>query len=122
MAAFPAIEPLNRSYGLGSHVVGAADFPNADQTRFLHSSAAVDVPIALEFVALTTSEATQIRDHYLGQKQHQPFAIPAALWRTHASLYDVVPGVQLYRYAEAPIETPRTGGLVDVAVSLISVL
>jgi hypothetical protein len=122
MAAFPAIEPLNRSYGLGSHVVGAADFANADQTRFLHSSAAVDVPITLEFVALTASEATSIRDHYLGQKQHQPFAIPAALWRTHASLYDVVPGIQLYHYAEAPIETPRTGGLVDVAVSLISVL
>ena len=122
MAAFPSIEPLNRAYDLGAHVTSAADFANADQTRFLHSSAAVDVPIALKFVALTTSEATSIRDHYLGQKQHQPFAIPAALWRTHASLYDVVPGVQLYRYAEAPVESPKSGGLVDVSVSLISVL
>jgi len=122
MAAFPAIEPLNRSYGLGSHVIGAADFPNADQTRFLHGTAAVDVPLALEFVALTTAEATQIRDHYLGQKQHQVFTIPSALWRTHASQTDVVPAAHAWRYAEAPQETPRSGGLVDVAVSLISVL
>lgn len=122
MAAFPSIEPLNRSYGLGAHIASAANFANADQTRFLHGSQAVDVPITLEFVALTTSEATSIRDHYLGQKQHQPFAIPSALWRTHASLYDVVPVAQLYRYAEAPKEMPRSGGLVDVSVSLVSVL
>lgn len=122
MAAFPSIEPLERSYGLGAHVIGAADFPNADQTRFLHSSVAVDVPIALEFRALSTSDATAIRDHYLSQKEHQPFTIPAQLWRTHSSATDVVPAAQLYRYAEPPQESPRSGGLVDVSVSLITVL
>lgn len=122
MATFPSIEPLERSYNLGAHVIGAADFPNADQTRFLHSSVAVDVPIALEFRALSTSDATAIRDHYLGQKEHQPFTIPAQLWRTHSSATDVVPAAQLYRYAEPPQESPRAGGLVDVSVSLITVL
>ena len=122
MAAFPAIEPLNRSYGLGAHPMAVAGFSSSDEVRFLHGAASSGVPLSLEFVALTTSEATQIRDHYTGQKQHQAFTIPSALWRTHASQTDVVPAAHAWRYAEAPQETPRSGELVDVAVSLISVL
>jgi hypothetical protein len=122
MAAFPAIEPLNRSYGLGAHPMAVAGFSSSDEVRFLQGATSSGVPLTLGFAALTTAEATQIRDHYLDQKQHQPFTIPSALWRTHASQTDVVPATHAWRYAEAPQETPRSGGLVDVAVSLISVL
>jgi hypothetical protein len=122
MAAFPSIEPLDRSYDLGAHVQSAATFANLDEIRFLHGSVAVDVPVSLAFKSLSTADATAIRDHYIAQKQHQPFTIPAALWRTHSSLYDVVPSTHLYRYTGPPDETPHSGGLVDVSVSLVSVL
>jgi hypothetical protein len=76
--------------------------------------------MALEFRAISTSEATQIRDHYLEQREHRSFTLPAALWRTHSSQFNVVPAASVWRYAGQPQESPRSGGLVDVAVSLVS--
>lgn len=120
MAAFPAIEPLNRSYGLGAHPMAVAGFSSSDEVRFLQGATSSGLPLSLEFVALTTSEATEIHDHYLGQRQHQPFTIPAALWRTHSSQFNAVPAASIWRYAGPPQESPRSGGLVDVTVSLVS--
>jgi hypothetical protein len=122
MAAFPAIEPIDRSYGLGAHPVAVAAFSSSDEVRFLQGTTSSGVPMALEFQALTTSEATAIRDHYLGQREHLAFTIPAALWRTHTSQTDVVPAAHAWRYAGPPVESPRSGGLVNVSVSLVSVL
>jgi hypothetical protein len=121
MAAFPNIEPTARSYGLGAHPIEAAAFSSGDEVRFLHGATSSGVPIALEFRALSSTDATAIRDHYLSQKEHQAFTIPAHLWRTHASATDVVPSTHAYVYAGRPQESPRSGGLVDVAVSIISV-
>lgn len=122
MAAFPSIEPTGRSYDLGAHPVEAATFGSGDAIRFLIGSESSGVPIALEFRALTTADATAIRDHYLAQKEHQPFTIPAHLWRTHSSATDVVPAGHAYLYAGPPEEAPRSGGLVDVSVSIVSIL
>jgi len=120
MAAFPAIEPLKRSYGLGAHPMAVAGFSSSDEVRFLQGATPSGVPLSLEFVALTTSEATEIHDHYLGQRQHQPFTITTALWRTHSSQFNAVPAASIWRYAGPPQESPRSGGLVDVTVSLVS--
>jgi hypothetical protein len=106
---------------LGAHPVVIEAFSNTDEVRFLHGNTSSGVPMTLEFLARTTSTATTIRDHYLGQKEHRAFTIPAALWRGHASQTDVVPAAHFWRYTDQPVETPRSGGLVDVSVSLISV-
>ena len=121
MAAFPALEPLERSYGLGSHPISAATFANGDETRFLHGSLAFGVPVSLTFPALTLTQARQISAHYDGQGTTRAFTIPAELWRMHASRYDVVPVEFLWKYASKPEETPRSGGLFDVTVNLAAV-
>ena len=120
MAAFPAIEPISRRYGLGAHPMASAGFSSLDEVRFLQGATLTGVPMALEFRAISTSEATQIRDHYLGQREHRSFDLPAALWRTHSSQFNVVPAASVWRYAGQPQESPRSGGLVDVTVSLVS--
>jgi hypothetical protein len=120
MAAFPSIEPTGRSYDLGAHPIEAAAFSSGDEVRFLHGAESSGVPIALEFRDLSAADATQIRDHYLGQKEHQAFTIPAHLWRTHTSATDVVPSTHAYLYAGPPQESPRSGGRVDVTVSIVS--
>ncbi|NBW63991.1 MAG: hypothetical protein EBR33_12970 [Synechococcaceae bacterium WB4_1_0192] len=123
MAAFPAIEPLNRDYDLGAHITSSADGQNGDAVFFLHSILATDIGINLAFRALTSSQAQQIRDHYSGQRGTvRSFPIPAELWRTHADLYDVAtPGTE-WRYA-GPLEEQRLdGGLFDVTVSLVSAI
>lgn len=89
MAAFPNIEPTGRSYGLGAHPVAVAAFSSSDEVRFLMGATSTGVPLALEFRALNTADATAIRDHYLAQREHLAFTIPADLWRTHASQTDV---------------------------------
>ena len=121
MAAFPALEPLERSYGLGSHPISAAAFNNGDETRFLHGPLAFGVPVALTFSALTLAQARQISAHYDGQGTTRSFTIPVQLWRMHASRYDVVPDTFLWKYADKPEETPRSGGLFDVTVNLAAV-
>ena len=120
MPAFPAIEPINRGYGLGAHPVVVEAFGNSDEVRFLHGDTLSSVPVALELPALTISEAATIREHYLGQREYRPFIVPAALWRTHSSQFNVVPAANIWRYAGPPVETPRSGDLVDVSVSLVS--
>ena len=121
MAAFPSIEPLERSYDLGSHPTDTATFNNGDETRFLHGSLAVDVPLPLRFVAISLTKARQISDHFATHGTVRLFTIPAHLWRTHSSQTDVVPAGFLWRYSAPPEETPRGGGLFDVTVSLLSV-
>lgn len=95
-------------------------FSSLDEVRFLQGSTLSGVPMALEFKAISINEATQIRDHYLEQRQHRSFALPAAIWRTHSSQFNVVPAASVWRYAGQPQESPRPGELVDVTVSLIS--
>jgi len=121
MAIFPSIEPLQRSYDLGSHPIGTASFNNGDETRFLHGSVAVGVPMALELPALSLTKARQISDHFDAHGITRSFTIPVQLWRMHTSRYDVVSVGFVWRYAAAPEETPRDGGLYDVSVSLLSV-
>ena len=121
MAQFPSIEPLDRSYDLGAHPVGTATFNNGDECRFLHGGLATGVPLALGFPALTLAEARQISSHWDAHGTARPFPIPAHLWRTHTSQTDVVPAGFLWRWAGPPDETPRSGGLFDVSISLLSV-
>lgn len=122
MAAFPSIEPIERSYDLGAHPIATARFNNGDETRFLHGTyAAVDVPVALRFVAISLTEARLISDHFATHGTVRWFTIPPHLWRTHSSPTDVVSAGFLWRYSGPPVETPRGGGLFDVSVSLVSV-
>lgn len=121
MAAFPALEPLERSYSLGSHPISAASFVNGDETRFLHGSVSFGVPVALAFRALTLTQARLISDHWDGQGTVRAFTIPAEIWRMHASRYDVVPVAFAWRYAGPPEEARASGGLFDVSVSLVAV-
>jgi hypothetical protein len=121
MAAFPSIEPLGRSYDLGSHPIDVATFNNGDETRFLHGASAVGVPVSLNFPALSLTKARQISNHWDDHGTTRLFTIPVELWRMHTNRYDVVPVGIAWRWAGAPTETPRDGGLYDVSVSLISV-
>jgi hypothetical protein len=121
MTQFPQLEPLQRSYDLGSHPIAAATFNNGDETRFLHGSVAFSVPMALQFPALNYTQARQISDHFASHGTVRSFTIPAHLWRTHSTTTDVVASGFVWRYSNPPEETPRSGGLFDVSVSLLSV-
>jgi hypothetical protein len=121
MAIFPSIEPLERSYDLGAHPISTATFNNGDETRFLHGTVAVDVPMVLGFPALSLAKARQISNHFDAHGLTRSFTIPVHLWRMHSNRYDVVPIGFVWRYSGPPEETPLDGGLYDVSVSLLSV-
>lgn len=122
MTAFPTIEPTGRDHGLRSFPVTAATFANGDQTRFRWGTAATGAPIALTMRALTIAQAEQIRNHYLGQRDSQPFTVPVETWRLHTDRYQMVPADQYYLYSGPPQEAPLGGGLVDVTVSFITTI
>lgn len=123
MTIFPSLEPIDRSYSLGAHPVAAVEVQNGDEIRFLYSTNSTGVPLALEFRGLSLEDVQQLRFHWVDQLgTTRAFAIPAHLWRTHASQYDVVPSTALWRYASQPVERRAKGGLFDVSISLISVI
>ena len=117
--AFPALQARGRSYELQG--------PPASETRQAtgwvvprqHGPVPSGVPITLELVALRLSEAEQISDHYRTVGAHEPFQIPATVWQSHASLYDVTPADQAYRYAAPPARV-LDGVRFTVTVALIT--
>lgn len=122
MATFPDLEPIARDYGMGEHIMEEAIGQNGDSFRMLFSDLAPDIPVRLEFRALSLAQVQQIRDHYAGQRGDVlPFDLPASCWRMHSSFYDIaLPGMQ-WVYAGPVEETPRDGGLFDVSIPISSV-
>lgn len=118
MPDFPSLAPGARTYTFGV-------LPVSDQqgVRFLHSTDRSACELQLGFVHLTEAEAALIRDHYRGQNgSHMSFLLSNAAWAGHSSMTDLLPAGTRWVYAAIPEETQRRGGLVDVSVSLRSVL
>lgn len=120
MADFPALEPLTRRYNLGALPVTTQEY-SAASVRFLHGTHPVKFTLELGYSNITQAEAGLLRDHYRSQDgPHIPFDLSVEAWAGHSSLEDIFPAFTQWRYAEAPEETHKSGGLVDVAVRLIS--
>ena len=129
MAVFPSLEPLERSYDLGSHLISRVPWQNGDESATRNSEIATDPLMRLVFRRLTITEVQQIRDHYAGQRgSTRRFMLPPSCWKTHTSandigspgLYDVaIPG-QEWRYAGPPEESPSNGNLFDVSIPFIA--
>lgn len=116
---FPSLQARGRTY--------EPQGPPASETRQAtgwvvarqHGSVPSGVPINLELPALLLADAEQISDHYRTVGAHEPFQIPATVWQSHSSLYDVTPANQAYRYAAPPARV-RDGVRFTVSVTLIT--
>lgn len=121
MATFPELEPATRSYDLGAFPLTEQPSRSAGTVRFQHGETAVGFGLRLEYVELSDAEAAQIRSHYQGQGgSHRSFQLPAIIWRGHTFSGNVFPPSTRWRYADPPEEEHLSGGLVGVAVSLVS--
>lgn len=120
MADFPALEPLSRRYSLGAPPLTNQEY-SAASVRFLHGSAPVGFTLELGYSNITQAEAGLLRDHHRSQNgPHIPFDLSVEAWAGHSSQDDIFPAFTQWRYAEAPEESHKSGGLVDVSVRLIS--
>lgn len=123
MATFPALRPATRQYSMGQFPVTTEIGFGGGNIRFLHGTSSSGHTLELGFIYLQESEAKLIRDHYRGQNgSHVAFALSAEAWAGHTSMTDLVPVTTLWRYADAPQETHRDAGFMDVTVSLVSVI
>lgn len=123
MATFPALQPASRRYSMGQFPVTIERGFGGGNIRFLHGTTSSSHTLELGFVFLTESEAKLIRDHYRGQDgSHVAFALSPEAWAGHSSMTDLVPTTTQWRYADAPQETHRDAGFIDVTISLISVI
>jgi hypothetical protein len=121
MATFPALEPATRSYDLGAFPLTEQASISAGTVRFRHGTTATNFSLQLEYIYLSDAEAAQIRTHFQGQGgSYRSFMLPPIIWKGHTSSGNVFPVGTRWRYAEAPEETHQSGGLVNVAISLIS--
>jgi hypothetical protein len=121
MATFPALEPATRSYDLGAFPLTEQASLSAGVVRFRHGTTANDFRLQLEYVYLSDAEATQIRNHYQGQGgTYRSFMLPSIIWKGHTFSGNVFPTTTRWRYADTPEETHLSGGLVNVAIALVS--
>jgi hypothetical protein len=122
MASFPALAPATRRYTLGSYPVTVPSAFPGGGPRFRHGQINVGHQLELGFTHLTQAETRLIRDHYRAQQGgFLPFALSAEAWAGHASSTDVVASGLQWKYLGQPEETQKSGGLVDVSLTLISV-
>ena len=122
MATFPSIEPDTRSFDLGDFATSTAQGINGTEVRFNHGDEATGHDLTLTFLDRTDAELAQIRSHYLGQNGGQvSFRFPAITWQGHSTTSDVVPIEGRWKYAGAPEETHKNGGIHDITVRALYV-
>ena len=123
MATFPALRSASRQYSMGIYPVTTETGFGGGSVRFSHGATPSGHTLQLGFVALTAAEAKLLRDHYRGQQGgFLPFSLSPEAWAGHSSATDLAPMTTLWVYAQAPEETHKRGGLVDVTVQLQSVI
>lgn len=123
MATFPSLRPASRRYSMGMFPVTTETGFGGGNVRFLHGSTSSGHTLELGYENLTQTEAALIRTHYRAQDgSHQAFALSTDAWAGHSSMTDLVPATTLWCYETAPEETHKSGGFVDMTVSLHSVI
>lgn len=121
MAAFPAIEPKNRSYDL------AGDFPMVAEEAWPSGSVRyatgltpftnTGLQLTLTYENISDTDALLLLEHYkLQQGGLIDFLLPAVIWQGHAS--DLVPSGTRWRYVEPVQVESRKGALANVSVVL----
>ncbi|MEI8251272.1 MAG: discoidin domain-containing protein [Synechococcus sp. ELA057] len=120
MATFPALSPAARSYSMGRFAMTTQAGLGGNQIKFLHSIKKTGVAMTLAYENLTQAEMASIRDHYRGQQgSFVSFLLPSAAWAGQSSVTNIVPSGTRWKYVAPPEETQKSGGLVDVTVSLL---
>lgn len=112
MAYFPVIEPDSRSYDLGRHPVVTQPGWAGGAVRFRTGPIRTGARLQLVFRNLSEAIANDIRTHYATQSSS---AIPFGLSSTTMS------DSRSWVYAEPPQQEHRSGNLMDVTVTLLSV-
>ena len=122
MATFPSLQALSRSYSLNGRTSSAYETERSRvQITFINGITPTNRVFRFGFPLITLADAVAISNHYIGEKQHGRFPIPATIWQSHPNLYDVTPANQLYRYLSPPTRE-YVNGLYNVTIELTSVL
>ena len=119
---FPALTPVSRRYSAGTYPMTIESGFGGGGIRFIHSTVKSGVELELGYENLTQSEVKLIRDHYrFREGGYQSFLLPNAVWAGHSTATNIAATGTRWKYASVPEETQKSGGYVDISVSLISV-
>lgn len=122
MAAFPPLEPEERSYSLASYPVAVQSAWSGGPIRFRHGTTPTGYSLRLGYQLLDATEAAMIRSHYRQQRGALlPFTLAPIIWADHGDTTGPADPAGLWRYASPPEESHRSGGLVDLSITLQSV-
>lgn len=122
MAEFPALEPAGRGFDFGDFAMSEANAFGGGSMRFTHADEPLGHGLTLEYVEISDTDMTAIRDHYRGQQGgYLSFTLPAIIWQGHPGVDTIVPAVGRWKYAGPLEEDHRPGKLYNVTVSLVYV-
>jgi hypothetical protein len=122
MANFPALTPVGRKYNTGVFTNTLESGFSGGSIRFLHSNIKTGITLELSYFNLSQAESKEIRDHYRGEDGgHRSFLLPAAIWAGQSNVANIATTNTRWKYTAPPEENHKSGGLVDLAVSLVSV-
>jgi hypothetical protein len=123
MAMFPALSPSSRRYDLGIFPVTVEPSFAGGSVRFLHGRRSSGHTLELQYENLTQTESALIRDHYRGQQNGLlAFLLSAEVWAGNPFLPWIGVTAVVWKYAAPPEENQKSGGYVDMTVSLVSTI
>lgn len=114
MSTFPALSPQARTYIPGATAITPIAVSTGDEITVRHSNASVGNILRFTFRGLTSTQHSQIINHYNIHGQFQAFDLPTELLAGSDLIF---PTGYLWIYATSP-QTSYTPGLVDVTVEL----
>jgi hypothetical protein len=120
---YPALTPSFRQYNIGAYPVTTEKNYGMVPVRFLHGSLRSLISLDLVYENLTQIEVGSIRDHYRDAKAGLfSFQLPSDVWAGHSLASNITSTTTRWKYSSQPEEIQKTGGYVDITVSLLSVI
>tara|TARA_B100000459_G_C8576167_1_gene201084 strand:- start:598 stop:969 length:372 start_codon:yes stop_codon:yes gene_type:complete len=123
MSLFPALKPSARSLKAGTIPVSAFKSVSGKETRVILGDTPLGHSLSLSFSNVNETVAGEILAHWTATKGIAlAFTLPADVWAGWTAYTAAVPSTQTWRYGGAPNVVAVSPSIMNVSVSLLSVI
>lgn len=123
MSLFPALKPSARNFTAGTIPVSTFKSLSGKETRIILGDTPMNHTVSLTFANVAEAVASQVLAHWTArQGMALTFTLPSEVWAGWSAYTAAVPVTQSWRYASAPNVVAVSPSIMNVSVSLVSVI
>ena len=123
MILFPAYKPSSRTFKAGMIPVSSFKSLSGKETRVILGDTALSHTVNLSFSNVSEAVAGEILGHWTASKGVAlAFTLPSDVWAGWTAYAAAVPSDQAWRYGSPPSVAAVSPTIMNVSVSLLSVI